>query len=1369
MKAKAYMKKTVYMKKTALTFLLALSLFASETGRCMAAEQDSAEKQGGVETQSGVEKQGVDTAEKEAAVQGTEAADEIQISNAQDLERFAQECRNDWYSYGKVFSLTADIDLTGMDFQGIPYFNGTLKGNGHTISGFSLSRKGSDYGFFRYLGKNAVVGDLIVEGTVRMDGSAENVGGLAGMNFGTLSGCSFHGTVTASKSVGGVVGYNKADGKVVECSASGTVTATNGTGGICGENKGVLKDCVSECVVNGEDLKPTLDLDGVDLGSLNLTQNVVTRNDSGGIAGITSGTITGCINRGPVGYAHVGYNVGGIAGRQSGTIIACENEGEILGRKDVGGIVGQAEPYMESEYLSDRLEKLQDDLGTMNRLVVQMSDALSQTSSDASEYTKALQKQYEDTIDSLNREVNSLRDTISEDHQETRNYIDSISSALDNIGNLGNDTVKRMVDGVRNDINHAMDTVNGVVDDVKNEIDKIKPVIPDKGEDGKGDTEPTETPSEDESEGGEDKNHSGDSGENGSDGNGGSGSQDGGSGSSSGGGESADGGSTGSGTEDGSTGGSGSGGSGGSEGNGSSGSSSGTEGGSTEGGSTEGSSGTGSNSGNGSSDGSSSYSGASGRTDNSGNGGSGKEDRGKTEDAQVQGSNSARALVQKRQLDTAVYGVRAPMGRNQARELMAAGEEGAFISCTAIGGTGDGESDASLNGGSGSGGKEADGGGNGAGGNSTSDGGNSANGKNENSGSDAGDNSDENPGDEGGNITDGKDGNKDGIKDEIKDEIKDQIDDIKDKADKKKGELKKPEPDPEIESNLNKMKDEISSISGNMKNMQNTISSTGDSVSDAAGNISNELNDQSKLSGDTIDSLTDSIDGGIQSLTGSMKGLMNTQQRITDSMNEDLNILMGNGDSLLDISSGNVTEKTLGVIYGCTNNGSVDADINPGGIAGTMNVEYDFDPELDLDLSKLTDVAVRSTTNDVVIHCINYGKINAKKNNCGGIAGSEELGLIYDCENYGDISAESGKKLGGIAGVSTSTINKSYSFCKISGVDYLGGIAGDGYNISGCASMCTLESDEGEYIGSIAGHVNEEAELSANYFVSDEWGGVDNINYYGRAESCAYEELMQKEEIPRGFTTVTITFKNEDEVCSTLTIPYGGSIQEEDVPKISTKDGYTKWNIEFPVRKVTENITVEAEEQRWTLSLASVQQAENGKPLFLLEGNFYESTLLTLSGCQPPENEENCAYAYSWSVENQPEDQKTSEMTAHFLIPEGADSAQVWIAGSDGKWKMTETKEDGSYLTASVPYGCSFAVYGTTESKVMYYVFGVAGVVLLMAVMIGRAGKRRRNRRKAAKEEKLVKEDKVGKEDKAAKKEKLAKEEQAIKKDKAAK
>ena len=47
--------------------------------------------------------------------------------------------------------------------------------------------------------------------------------------------------------------------------------------------------------------------------------------------------------------------------------------------------------------------------------------------------------------------------------------------------------------------------------------------------------------------------------------------------------------------------------------------------------------------------------------------------------------------------------------------------------------------------------------------------------------------------------------------------------------------------------------------------------------------------------------------------------------------------------------------------------------------------------------------------------------------------------------------------------------------------------------------------------------MNEEAELCQLSLFSDEWGGIDNINYYGKAESCAYEELMQKEEIPPGF------------------------------------------------------------------------------------------------------------------------------------------------------------------------------------------------------------------------------------------------------------
>ena len=68
--------------------------------------------------------------------------------------------------------------------------------------------------------------------------------------------------------------------------------------------------------------------------------------DSGGIAGLSTGIIQLCTNNGSIGYEHVGYNAGGIVGRQSGYVYSCENKGLVCGRKDVGGIAGQTEPYV---------------------------------------------------------------------------------------------------------------------------------------------------------------------------------------------------------------------------------------------------------------------------------------------------------------------------------------------------------------------------------------------------------------------------------------------------------------------------------------------------------------------------------------------------------------------------------------------------------------------------------------------------------------------------------------------------------------------------------------------------------------------------------------------------------------------------------------------------------------------------------------------------------------------------------------------------------------------------------------------------------------------------------------------------------------
>ena len=90
-------------------------------------------------------------------------------------------------------------------------------------------------------------------------------------------------------------------------------------------------------------------------------------------------------------------------------------------------------------------------------------------------------------------------------------------------------------------------------------------------------------------------------------------------------------------------------------------------------------------------------------------------------------------------------------------------------------------------------------------------------------------------------------------------------------------------------------------------------------------NISGELTDQSKASGDTIDSMTDSVDGGIQSITSDLDRILNTSSRITDIISDDVNVLLGNGSAIDDVSGEALTERTLGVVSGCSNHGKLRA------------------------------------------------------------------------------------------------------------------------------------------------------------------------------------------------------------------------------------------------------------------------------------------------------------------------------------------------------------------------------------------------------------------------------------------------------------
>lgn len=398
---------------------------------------------------------------------GGEAADEeteaitVEIRTVDDLLALAENCRNDSYSIGKVFALTADLDLSETeDFAGIPYFNGTLYGNGHTISGVSIARDGSEYGFFRYVGKSGTVFSLHVSGSIAMTGSQENIGGIAGVNYGTISGCSFQGSVSGETAVGAIAGTNKSSGIITGCSSGAVVLGTNHTGGIAGRNEGLIHACVNEGSVNVEELDMTLDLGGVDLGTLNLLQSVAVKNNTGGICGYSTGIISDCENSGTVGYPHTGYNVGGIVGAQSGKVVGCTNRGQVNGRKDVGGIVGQAEPYMEREYLEERINETSDQINQLNRTLNGISETVGQTSAQVKEYT--------DSLVSISDNISQLTGLADTSDPETKEYVDNINQAWDTIG-----AITAEGDGVteeqRDRITDALSVISDNLTDLQNQ------------------------------------------------------------------------------------------------------------------------------------------------------------------------------------------------------------------------------------------------------------------------------------------------------------------------------------------------------------------------------------------------------------------------------------------------------------------------------------------------------------------------------------------------------------------------------------------------------------------------------------------------------------------------------------------------------------------------------------------------------------------------------------------------------------------------------------------------------------------------------------------------------------------------------------
>lgn len=389
------------------------------------------------------------------------AYEKIDIRTAEEFAGFAAKCYIDSWSENKYVSLKADIDLTGLEFQPIPVFRGTFDGAGHTVSGFDYTGDGYVVGLFRYIESKGTVQNLTLKGNIDSGNERECIGSICGINYGTIRNCSFQGTVSGRDTVGGIAGINEDTGTISGSSAKGRIKGYYSTGGICGINHGALNYCTNRAGINDDSAWVEEDDEmgtGVEIirrltaGDDHELHSGV---DTGGIAGFSDGVISRCTNSGTVGYEHTGYNIGGIAGRQSGIVSLSTNNGAVYGRKDVGGIVGQMEPFIEIDEaeslrnaidkLHDAIEKTVDDMDAATDVVKGDVDTMKSYADSAIDTGDELVTRLTDFVDDNVEEVNSVSERMEHIIDMLPDILDDVSAAGDAMSGL-RDVAKRLAE-----------------------------------------------------------------------------------------------------------------------------------------------------------------------------------------------------------------------------------------------------------------------------------------------------------------------------------------------------------------------------------------------------------------------------------------------------------------------------------------------------------------------------------------------------------------------------------------------------------------------------------------------------------------------------------------------------------------------------------------------------------------------------------------------------------------------------------------------------------------------------------------------------------------------------------------------------------
>lgn len=1260
------------------------------------------------------------------SVSSSQSVRTVYISDIEGFLKLAEDCRIDSASKNLNVILTADISLAGADYFGIPIFCGTFDGGGHTISGLVIHDSASEIGLFRHAERGAVIKNLTVTGSVSPSGSRDVVGGIAGVNCGTITSCKFRGSVSGNNGVGGIAGKNEETGVISGCESSAAIAAESSAGGIAGTNLGVLIDCSNSGSINAVYTDSEINADELDPEDLkNISaDNVIGKSDIGGIAGFSSGIIQRCSNSGTVGYQHTGYNIGGIVGRQSGLLNSCKNTGSVFGRKDVGGIAGQMEPYRSIEFSEDAAQRLGAEMDilseSIDKLISDARNSGSRINSEIQTLTSqmnAAQKNADEIADRTETIFNGYSEGINELLARADIALDGAVPALDSLdaalellgdfsdkcaealreleqaGAQSSDAAEAAREALK-DLDKALPSLESGLRDISNSLRTIQKSLGDPEQVKKSLKEITKSLDDitdnmkDVSDAAKRLNTAfGDLSDwlNGSDwqalknsvtalsdcladvlsalGD---------------------------------------------------------------------------------------FSGAVGDIS-----------------AAVDSDEMNKALSE---LNTAS----ASLGKAAAKlaaamrgggipdndELQAAADElqkaadalqqasdhlNAAVDPDEMKKALDELEQAS---------RELD--------RALTRASNAAKDMSEALDKITSSNVPENTMntvsaqmkrllDSLGEISDDLS--------KVNNQVRDLLDEIDASG------LSSAIGD--LANAANNIADAVGSIGDSGDSIDSAVKSLGEALdsltaaSSAAGDAAEIMSQMSDKLSEAVKQLKDvtstlagkpevrfpaldnSFTAAADNLSANMKAMISTLSRIGNTANSEGNALLDDVQAVNDClsrifeifkdtykdllsdedrergfsedisESESESESRNGKAVNCTNIGTVEGDVNVGGITGSMAIEFDLDPEDDITLNGDRSINFSYNVMDIIENCENSGRITAKKNYSGGIVGKMDMGLVKNSLASGTVSAASGSYVGGIAGYSSAKLRGCASKVTLSGTSYIGGIAGEGGIMTDCLSLSDI-TEFSEKIGALAGYVDlskKNTEIERNFFVDRGVAGIDRVSYAGIAEPMSYSQFAAR---TGDFADIMIEFTADGETLAKLKIPYGGSVKAADIPEIPKKSGfYARWE-DFDFENITFPRVLEAEYIQMLTSVGSDKKSELGLPLVLADGSFDDTAAVKI------ETESSSIFAPKGSELRIIKVESDSSPTAlRFLKTSDNPKLMQYV---NGAWKAIPFTENGSYLIIKNPSldngTAAFCVSGSAVSPAAVITIAVVAAAVIIAAVI---------------------------------------------------